>query len=173
MRSITLLGGIAGLGIGLIDLLLRDGLRVGPLQLAITVEFGLRVLGLGCHRGDIRQRLFIGVLRDPDLRVRLLELRFCLALLRYHLLQLRRCVPRIDFDQQLIWLHNLIVIHINPNDTPGDLRCDTNDMGIDEGIVRGFEMARILPPRNAEDDRADQDEGADRQQKWLQPPPAR
>ena len=124
-------------GRGGVDLLLGGRL---PWQAALALIIGLR-LDLGSlRRGELGLRLFqqcgkilagdLGtVSQTGELAFRRIQHALSIALV-VHIL------PRIDMDQRLSFVDELIVGHIERHDLARDLRRDAHGAPVDKGVVR-------------------------------------
>jgi len=124
------------LGVGVVERLLRqetlrDQVNSAPMRRLCIGEIGLLARELRTLRLHVRRILPRSLTRHLELRVRLVH---------RHLKRLR-----IDVEQCIALVHELILFDVHGDHLTDNLRRDLDDVGVDVGVVGRTEVARMVP----------------------------
>jgi len=78
-------------------------------------------------------------------------------------------IRRVDLHEDVARLHELVVGHQDDGNAAGHLRCDFSNVAIDEGIIGGFEVARVQPVGHDDGGDDDQQHGPDHDEAPVPP----
>ena len=166
LRSGSLGGCRASLCPCLVELLAGDGRGIELLQRLIAGEV---FRGLGCIRRwslRLRGRLVARGDRGGDLGLRLLNLRFGLLFVGLGLGQLSLGSARLYNGEQCAGGDFLVVDIGHLDQRTAYLRRDPNDVGIDEGVVGRFVLARVEVVENASDQQSSDNDRQNDPENW-------
>ena len=156
-------GGGAGLGVGVVHGLPGHGAGIDGL---VALEVGLLLGQVGLRDADLGLGLVDVGLTELQVGLRLVELGHCLGALGAGVVEAHLVVAGVELQDDLALPDLLVVAHVEGADLGGDLSRDLGHVAVDEGVVRGFELAGVEPVRDGgggqerEDDEAD--EGVER-----------
>jgi hypothetical protein len=140
-------------------------------QVTVTLGLAAGIVELRPGRGDLGIVGGKPALLLNDLRLDITQVGVGRGQLRFALGQLGPVIAVIDADQNLARRHLLIIVDRDLGDITGDLGADGDGIGLEIGIIGGFEIAADQHPARPEHRPGDQDQRhrADNQR----PPPAR
>jgi hypothetical protein len=137
--------------------LMRHGVGIDGL-VAFEILHGLRQIGFGLARAGVG----FGRVRSlhADLCLRLLVLAFRCRELSAYLREPRIVVARVDVEQRIAGIDVLVVVDVELDHAPRDLRGNLTRMAVDECVVGRLVTLRMAPEDDRDDDQ-DEDDGQD------------
>ncbi len=54
-------------------------------------------------------------------------------------------IARVEIHQRIAGMHELVILHVDLDDGAVDARADGVEVHLHEGVVSGFELARVQP----------------------------
>ena len=151
-------GGGAGLGARVVHGLPGHGAGVDGL---VALEVGLLLGQVGLGHADLGLGLVDIGLAELQVGLRLFELGLGLGALGTGVVDPHLVVAGVEPQQDLARLDLLVVAHVEGQDLGGDLGRDLRPVAVDEGVVRGLELAGVEPVADGEGDQDGEDDEAD------------